>query len=558
MRKRHWLACLLSMWMSVVGGQASAQPPNLPNDVSNPDLTGMLPPPYNTNYGTYPPQSYGGMPGGYPPGANAWPNITPYGPLEDQTTNENGLWFNRLITGNRKYYFTAEGLIGRTRHPSNFVGDPQANTLPKNFNFQTGGYYFDHNQQFLETPQVTSLFGNPDRSLFGTGGGGGGGGAAGGGTDYPIFVGQSTGSITDALDAGGARMTWGWWNPDQSGFQASGFFLAPSATEFFLGDLRPFDFNYFGNLVEDHLVTHLHAFAGLPLSGADSDQDSLPGVVMPFDIYYRLQYETQTASANAEWFATPILERNAFKIRPSYGAKYVGIKEAFIFDAADSGLGYTIQPPTNRTTAGGGGGGGGGGGNQTARAGFLSPLLLQPGANVPNVMQSYLYSTVTTQLAGPEIGVRFDVGNDDRFSIFTQSKFGLLVNNTSRQINGFNIGDAYYQTPNAVLNDSTVMPRNNPAATRFAHSQNTTRLSPMFEQSIFGQAKLFKFVPILKKSKILSGADFQAGYTMILLGNMDRPSNIIDWQAYPVNPQLKDERGSFFTSNYSFGVQWEY
>jgi hypothetical protein len=535
------------MWLSVIGGQAMAQsPPALPNDLSNPDRTGMLPPPYSANYGTLP-ESYTGMPAGYPPGANAWPNIGPYyGPPLDETSNQGGLWFNRQVMGSRKFFFTLEGLVGTTRRPANFVGDPQANTLPANLH--PGVQFTDHNQQFFELPAGSSTIGTPSRSLFGTGNGGGNGNNSI--TDFPIFLGQSTGSITDSLSAGGLRATWGWWNADQSGLQMSGFFLGPSAQSFLLGDYRGFDEFLYNNQAPEHQTSHLHAFAGLPLGGADTDQDGLPGVVAPYDIYYRLQYETQVGGANLDWYAAPIVERSAFTIRPAYGARYMAIRESFIFDAADSGLGYTINLPTSNTN------GQGGNNNNGGFDGFLSPLVLEP-LVAADPMQSYLISQVTTQLAGPEAGIRFDIGRE-RFKVFATSKFGLMANYSSRNISGFNIGDAFYASPTGTILDPTAMPRNNPAATRFARQDTNTALSPLFEQSIFGQARIFQFVPLLKRSRILSNAEFQVGYTVIVAGNVYRPSQDIDWQAYPVNPGLRDKRGTYVTGNYSFGVQWQY
>jgi hypothetical protein len=560
MRKRHWLACLLSMWLSAVGGQAIAQPPpaGIPNDLGNPDLTGMMPPPYNQNYGPNPPQQYGGMPAGYPPGATAWPNITPYGPPVDETSNQNGLWFNRQLTGGKKYYFSLEGLIGNTTRPSDFVGDPQANTLDILTEPGKFGAFVDHNQQFFE--QVFAPTGTPHRSLNATGGNGGGGNGGGNGgtsTDFPIFLGQSTGSITDRLSAAGMRGTWGWTNPDSSGLEASGWFIGPSSAKFFLGDQRPFNSTLF-NLNPDIVLDRLHAFAGLPLSGADTDGDGLPGMVMPFDIYYRLQYTTQSGGANVDWFTTPIIDKPGFMLRAAYGARYMAIRETFQFDGADSGLGYTINFPSSGVGTGGNGGNGGNGATGTSN-GFLSPAgatSLEPLINL-SIMQSMLTSSVTTQLAGPEAGFRFDLGGD-RFKVWTTSKLGLLVNYSSRNLSGYNIGDAYYLNTNPNVPGLTTMPRNNPGATKFAHQDSTTALSPLFEQSIFGKAKLFQYVPVLKKSKILSSADFQAGYTVIVVGNVYRPSQDIDWQAYPVSPLLRDKRGSFITSNYSFGMSWDY
>jgi hypothetical protein len=537
------------MWLSVVGGQAIAQPPPiLPNDVGNPDRTGMLPPPYAANYGAYPQQSYGGMPGGYPPGANPWPNVSPYsGPLVDQTSNQNGLWFNRQITGNRKFFFTAEGLIGNTGHPNSLVGANGVNIIPHQIP-APGVIYTDNNQQFQETAAGTSTIGTPDRETVASGNGGGGNAATG---DIGVFLPQTTAQLTDPLNAGGFRGTWGWWNADQSGFQASGFYMSPATTSLLIGEPNSFNAALYSDpnasFLQTDLLTHLHAIAGIPLQGADTDHNGLPGVVQPFDIYYRMQYETQVGGVNADWYASPLYERSAFMIRPMYGARYLRVRENFTFDGADSGLGYTIGTP---------GANGGGGGGAVASTGYLSPVTLEALSTL-SVMQSLLSSSVTSQLAGPEAGLRFDVGGD-RFKIWTQSKFGLLMNYSSRNLSGYNIGDAYYPKITGTITDQTVMPRGSGANTRFAHQDANTALSPMFEQSIFGKAKLFQFVPILNKSKILNGAEFQAGYTMILVGNMYRPSNTIDWQAYPASPQLNDKRSSYFTSNYSFGVQWEY
>lgn len=511
----------------------------------------MMPAPYSANYGPMPPQQYGGMPAGYPPGANAWPNITPYGAPVDQTVNERGLWFNRQLTAPRKYYISVEGLIGNTTRPSNFIGDPQANTIPA---LLSPGFQFtDHNQQFVETPAGTSTIGTPDRELSSTGGNGGNNGGNTGttATDFPIFLGQSTGSITDGLTAAGMRATWGFTNTDNSGMELSGFFLGPASSKFFLGDPVPFNTDIY-NVNPTNMINHLHAFAGLPLSGADSDHDGLPGVVMPFDMYYRLQYETQMGGANLDWYTSPIIERPAFMMRAAYGARYLAIRETFQFDGADSGLGYTIGLPSS----GSNGTGTGGTTTGTTTNGFLSPVTLEPLVAL-NIMQSLLRSSVTTQLAGPEAGVRFDIGKD-KFKIWTTSKLGLLVNYSSRNLSGYNIGDAYYPKTGGTITDPTVMPRNNAAATKFAHEDSTTALSPLFEQSIFGKAKLFQYVPVLKKSKILSNADFQAGYTLIVVGNVYRPSEDINWQAYPVSPLLNDKRGSLITSNYSFGMSWEY
>jgi hypothetical protein len=114
MRTRHWLAALMGGCMALAGvGTATAQPPMMPSN-GNPDQAGMGPPPYNAAYGQMP-QYYPGMQApGYPPGANAWPNVSPFaGPPVDSTSYEDGFWFNRILQGNRKYYFSTEAIFGQ-------------------------------------------------------------------------------------------------------------------------------------------------------------------------------------------------------------------------------------------------------------------------------------------------------------------------------------------------------------------------------------------------------------------------------------------------------------
>ena len=495
----------------------------------------MLPPPYSSNYGTVP-QSYAGMEqAGYPPGANQWPNVSPYmGPAMDQTTNENGTWFNRQFIGNRRYYFAADALIGTTQRGSNvLIGAPGVNEIPV---FPGTVAPPLHNQQFVETVAVPNM---PNRTVTAAGGGG-----AGGTGDIPIFVAHNYHDMPDPKQSAGMRATLGWFNPDQSGFQASGFWLNTGVSTLLTGTGLAYDPTDAVNFPANYNRQHLRAYSGLTLQGADTDGDFRPGVVQPFDIFYRTQLETQLMGANVDWYWSAVHDQSSILIRPVGGARFVQLRERFTFDGSDSGLGYTIQGA--RAAAGG---------NAAAAAGqIFSPVVIDPTFSVPDVMDSNLTSESLSLLAGPEAGLRFDLGSD-HFKIWTQSKFGLLANNTQRTLKGFNIGDAYYVANGRT---TTVMPRNSPELTAFASENSTTSLSPMFEQSIFMKAPLFQFVPVLNKARLLSQAEFQAGYTLLILGQIARPAQQIDWQAYPVNPRLQSERSTYTNGTFSFGVEWAY
>ena len=538
MRTRQWLKTLLSGCLAVAGGlTAHAQePPFQQFGPGNPDAVGMLPPPYNTNYGAAP-QSYTGMEqAGYPPGANAWPNVSPYmGPAVDQTKYENGTWFNQQLSGRRQYYFSTEALIGRTNVGSGaLVGAHGVNITP----VIPGQTFVDHNQQFFESISFGTNLNSPDRFVVATGGGGGGGGTG----DIQVFTPRDYSQISNPERAGGLRTTWGWFNPDQTGFQLSAFWLNNSTGEFNSG----LGLNYDPNLsfVPGYDDLFIRALTGIPLQGPDSDGDGLPGVVQPFDLYYRLRLESQIMGTNLDWYGTPIVDRQSMKIRPIAGVRYINLIEQFAFHGADTGMGYSIQGATAQA----------GGNAATAGGGVLGPVAFDPLFSVADVMQSQLLSRTQTQLLGPEAGLRLDLGGDS-FKIWTQTKVGLLGNNATRKLSGFNIGDAYYAANGRTI---PIMPRDDRAATSFASRDTTSFLSPMFEQSIFMKTHPFENMPIMRKSSIMRAAEFQAGYTFLVLGSVYRPAQVINWQAFPVNPQLQDRRTTYTNGTFSFGVEWAY
>ena len=585
MRTRHWLAVIMGGCMAWAGvGTADAQPPMMPSN-GNPDQAGlgMLPSPYNVTYGQTQ-QYYSGMQSaGYPPDANAWPNVSPFaGPPVDSTSYEDGFWFNRVLQGNRKYYFSAEALYNHTRTGSPaLIGAPNVNPVSvdalqslatggtNGTGTGTAGLLGFGTTQFNQSVFLTG----PYRYIGSAGGTGGGGGGTGGGvTGTPtIFASQDTGILAGVIASGGGRVTWGWMNPDDSGFEASGFVQSQATTSWSLYDplldINPLSGNY-------NPLLHLHAWFGLPLGNSgtqsvitnvtgtaltgagaygDTDGDGKYGAVQPYDMGVFVRFNSQLMGANADWYFNSIYEQKAIKIRPLVGAKYVHLRETFSFDGYDSGLGYTVSDPT--TGAGGGGGGGGGNGGGSLTSGYLTPLALDPLFSVPNVLHSHLNSAVTSQMGGPEAGFRIDLGKSDaKFKMWANTKVGALANVASRQINGYGIGNNFnIISPNTV----PAMP-NDPQATAFGVTKTSTNIAPMFEQSINVKFPVFNLVPYLNKLEVFERAQLTAGYTFLYIGGVYRPQNTIIWNQYPKIPQLNSNTSSFYNSNFSLGVEWQY
>lgn len=548
----------------------------------NPDQAGfgMLPSPYSTSYGPAQ-QYYSGMESaGYPPGANAWPNVSPFaGPPVDSTLYENGFWYNRILQGNRKYYFSADALLSHTKMgPPVLIGAPNVNPVSvDDLQFSAGGTTGGTGgagttgvlgfgtTQFNQAIFVTG----PSRSIGqgGAGGGGGGNGTTGG--SPTIFGSQDTGVLSNIMTSGGFRGTWGWTNSDDSGFEASGFVQGTAVSTWQLNDPQ-LDINEFSGFYNPLL--HLHAWFGLPLGDSgttstvtspgnlantgtgpigDTDADGKYGAVQPYDMGVFVRFTSQLMGANADWYFNAIYEQPAIRIRPLIGAKYVHLREKFSFDGYDSGLGYTVSSPSS----GGVGGGGNGGGGGTTTGGYLTPLALDTLFSTPNVLHSQLISSDVSNMAGPEAGFRVDLGKKDaNFQVWTNTKVGALANVTSRQVSGFNIGNNFnIVSPNTV----PAMP-NDPYSTAFSNGKTSTTMSPMFEQSVSVKFPIFNLIPYLNRIELFEQAKLQAGYTFLYIGEVYRPQNTIIWNQYPKTPQLNGTTSSFYNSNFNLGVEWQY
>lgn len=563
MRTRNWLSRLLGGMLALAAGTESLWAQQGPEGAYFYDG----PPGYTGGY-------TGMESAGYPPGAQPWPGVSPYmGPAVDQTRYENGTWFRQQSFGGRKYFFGLEALVTQTgKPPQSWIGASGVNIIQG----YPGTTYPFHNQMFYEGPFTATP--GPDRSNEGTGGGGGNNTTTG---DLQVFPNENIGIINESLLAGGLRGRWGFWNPDDTGFVVSGFWTDKSQADMILADpeliLDPFAFNNqaavaaAGQTVSSY-SEHLHAWMGLPLQGLDTDLDGQPGVVIPFDISVYLQLKSQLYGANANYYFNSFISGDSIKLRGLAGGRYLNLGEDFQFVGIDSGMGYTIQNATATTGTGGGGTGG-----QQFSSQIGTPTALEPGWNVPDVMKSYLRSNLRSQLGGPEIGIRMDLGDDDDgFSIWTETKFGLLANNARRFVEGYNIGDGFFYIPGTTFQNNntlvtydaqgvpsvggsgTIMPRHDIALTKFRDESTTTYISPMFEQSINAKTKIFSYIPGFRKLRVFNEASFQIGYTFLLIGGVYRPSDNINWDAYPVNPSLANNRTKYYTNNLSLGFEWNY
>jgi hypothetical protein len=500
MRTRHWLTSLLSgaLWTATAAvGLAQAGPEG------DWGYAGGYTPyidPGSPAAAQYAPQYSGLEHAGYPPGATQWPYISPYtAPAVDQHSYQNGFWYNEQMRGGRRYYAFLGGALSTFADPDDvLIGNPKA---PRDF-----------------------------RTLTATGGGGVGTGATTGTRE--VFAARDWSAVEDHMQGGGFQGMMGFFNPDDSGWFLSGFWAEEGHAGYSAIDppgdpARPVD--------------TLRARAGIPIFDGSQDVTTLPPVppnttgttvigagVIPYDMYYRLGWSSQAYGIGTGFYTNPVFRGGALKIRPMLGLRYLNVRENATFEGADSGLDYTID-----------------GDNLAPVAGSVT--------GVPDVFESALRANTKAHLAGPEAGLRFDVGGD-KFLVWTQSKFSLFANHSTREIDGFGIG----RITGAALPAPTTPTPNDRTLTGFHEQDTTTHVSPAFEQSIFLRAPILSHVPGIRKLKVFEEAQFQMGYTFLVVGAMYRPGNVIDWAGFPQFPQLNSEKTTYFVSTWSWGVEWMY
>lgn len=492
MRKRHWLSKLLSGALcAVLPTAAWAQGP----DQGYPPYID----PNSPQAAAYAPAYTGYEQAGFPPGATQWPYISPHmAPPVDQHSYQDGFWFRDQKTGGREYFTYLGATFNRYAPPDDVtVGDPNAPG-----DFQTG-----------------TVTGGQTQAA-----------------QIRIFRPYTWRDVDERITSGGFRGMTGWFNADDTGFVLDGFW-AEEGRASFTAWRAPVDFNNTAE-IERRAVDILRAYAGVGLfDGGDST--ILPpvppnttgvevpgGGTQPYDMFYKLGWQSQSYGAGLGYYMNPMYSTGSFKMRPVLGLRYLLVRENATFEGVDSGLVYTVNTSTFQPVVGS----------------VIGPA---------DVFHSYLRSNTKSQLAGPEIGFRFDLGND-KFKIWAHSKVGVLANHSERELEGFGIGRS------AVAVTAAPPTPNDPALTSFRQQETTTHVSPTFEQSIFVRAPLLQFVPGVRKIRLFEEAQFQAGYTWMIAGAMYRPGNVVDWRGYPNFPSLNSEKTSFYVQSVNFGVEWEY
>ncbi len=306
--------------------------------------------------------------------------------------------------------------------------------------------------------------------------------------------------------APGIRGTWGFSNPDGSGLEIAGFWSSDVNWLFRRGTDPLIDFD----------PTALRITAALPLD------DGLGGSSVPYDKLFKISYDTETFGAEVTWLLTPKWDRRFFTVRPLWGFRYMFIRERFLFEGKDSGLAITFNPDGTPDLT-------------------VDPVFVVP------AFHSNLQSAVRSHLAGPQIGLRYELGRD-KLKIWGESIAGILANRESIELSGNGIGDGFNTNGPNFVQESP-----------FSGSQVHTHVSPLLEQSVYLEMKVFGLIPILRKMHVLENAKLRAGYSITGVWEMSRPGSSFIWQGLPRHPRIQVQRADkWYIKSWHFGIYWNY
>ncbi|QDT32077.1 hypothetical protein [Thalassoglobus polymorphus] len=546
MRIQPWMITVTSILVLVAvqaetsGQQPGSYPGSVPPGAPMVPMQGQYGPgphqsPYATNHPQqiYPP----GTPGEYQP----WPQISPFNAPNvamDQHYNKDGVWFRDIVYRKRKYFGSVELMSIAFRNPGNStIGSPYATRADFDTMFPLGVPIDFAN---MEAPDP-NIFGTPtpgwmtvDDRIFPIPSVDGGNAQFDQvlGYLYPI---RNTNQMSNLGRTLGTQIRWGFENEDGTGLQLTGWWAFDDSAHFKSGSdeingvpvTQAMSLAAGGqNLLIRGVIPY---YTGEPIAQLASTFG--PGRTAKYDILYEMEQTTRAAGTSISLYTQPIYKSTGVKIRPLWGARYTYLDENFRFRGIDSGLTYDIDEETYRPD------------------GAISPAHA--------LYEARLNSEVRSHVAGPEVGLRFDLGDSDAaFKVWAETIFGLNANQENISIWGDNIGDPLHEARfenigNPRMLDPTVQ-------SEFSDKKSSTHVSPSFQQSIFAEVAAFRNLPIIRNASVFEDTSFRFGYTFFWLGEVARPAESIKWQGFPLFPEVQSNRTSWWMHQLNFAVDWTF
>ncbi len=426
-----------------------------------------------------------GGPGMLPPGTQPWPRISPYEHAMEQHRIKDGLWYRDVTNGGRKFHARLGATLLQVRKPNRFRTLVGAPIVPVG----AGGTGVASNFSAIDTSAFhEDPFGPTNGDVV---------------TEGSINQ-ELVGQFRDKLESTpGVRMIFGWQEPWGSGIEFNGFATPENEARYERGRGG----TAIGPREDTTSITH-----GLPLDNGAG------GVVVPYDQLFRINFSSTYFGGGVNWFTNDMWPRKEVRFRVTPGFRYLYIFEEFSFVGRDSGFDYTINEDGSIT-------------------GPVTPL-------VPSYTTE-LFSSVRSNLFGPEIGIDYGFGGDT-FAINGHTKVGIMVNVTEYNIGGYGVGDGF---------DPNFQP-----GLAFDGGETHTHVSPLFEQEIGLDFDVIGVIPVLKNCSWLEKAKVHVGYSVVLLWEQARPQYNIEYLGQPQVPRLRSNlathRTQWYTHGWDFALTW--
>ncbi|QDT64547.1 hypothetical protein [Calycomorphotria hydatis] len=363
------------------------------------------------------------------------------------------------------------------------------------------------------------------------------------------------GQDRDVPGGSGIRVEFGTEDPDGSGIELSGWWLSNDPKTFQRGLLGDVDLL----LASDDLTDATTRAITIPtrqtnstilnnrrLAGSIalydptiSNSAGVPGFqILSYDMFFKVRHQTDIAGADLTYYSTPLLKKKGFRIRPLTNVRFLYIDETFSMYGKDSGtvgdwdeVGLPTPPVVEPNDLD----------DQTA---LLVPTLDDADGNPIEYLlplESALTSEVASHLIGPQVGLGYEFGGN-HFMISGELNVGLLANIEEISLGGYGLSSLSQF-------DGELFP--------FDTSRRHTHVSPSFEASVQGSAKVFKYVPLLKNYSFFSEAEFLLGFEWLGLLEIARPLDQVIWRAGDEgNPYIEVDRSGFHVNTWNFGIQW--
>lgn len=538
---------------------------------------------------------YGGNPAMGPPQSPpmlSHPMISPFDNLFEQHVSSDGLWFRGGNPGfgpslrPRDYFFNVDYARTKTRDLEGLVGAEGVQT------------YLQQNDPLNDDIVDGMAF-------------------------YKYFDAASAGLIPD-LRTDGIKVNGGFWNPDGSGMIFDVVWNAPSTSVFdarhiveqgrlplvdtlrlrtsggvengapfslggrtdmdlvrndilapgvIFDDTDSIGYGFFGSTFDvlDRTVMNLY---GMPVLSGNTPIVQT-GETMPYDLEFVLQHSITNLGASAAFASTPILERGNFKLRTTVGGRYYRIDETFKFYGASSLLYYNDNGDADTPV--------------TAKVFPVGNGIDEDNDFIPDnpdedgdqtfvpidgfsnhlIVDSYIDSFAVSDLAGPEIGLHYELGATDGLTINGTTRFAAMINNERMKLRGDNIGNALgvEVIPDPVTGANIAIRMfdtdrtNGPTQNAFTDSKSSTHFSPLIEQGLNAQIPIFSRVPVLNEMNLLEGARLNLGWSYLWIYDVADPNDSIVYQSSPITgifPIIQAERGVFSQNTFSIGLNWQY